>query len=1013
MSRNVSVGSILVGLAIIAVLQLDAGAQGTSAASISGVVTDSSGGVVPGVAIEVSSPVLIEKVRTTTTNERGEYRIVELRPGTYAVTFARQGFASVRREGIELTSNFNADINAELPVSAREELVTVSGASPLVDTQNVARRTVISKALLDTVPTGKNLLSFYSLTPAAVTPTNAQDVGGGKGETSARVSVHGSKQGDTKMMLDGMSFNSFEGEGSARAFFVNALTAQEVVVDTPSGSTSAEYTSNGVVVNLIPRDGGNRFSGTIFATGSNHALQSDNLTASLQAAGTKTTSGTRSVYDLNGLLAGPLKRDTVWFMSAHRRWGRTERVANLFHDTVLNDPYFTPADGTNGRSFAPGEPSEDFRSDNVRITWQANSKNRVNGLYEHQSTNHQNNFSYLTAGIASMEAGNPYCYNDHLIMGTWSATASHKLLFEGGMLFLNTEQNSFKNLCAGIPTARLYRDTTVSFSFNGNGPFQNERGERPFKQRFSTSYITDSHHLKVGMAAEESLPRLTWTDRGPTPFTYTFRAGMPISLTEYASPLVGGEVKIRPDLGIFVQDQWTLNRFTINLGLRYEYHRVYADSLTTPAGPLVDAHDLPRVDCIPCWHDLDPRFGVAWDVFGDGKTAVKASVGRYVALASWVQSRTFAPQNAIVASTTRAWSTMRPWSADIVPDCDLRNPNANGECQAMANRSFGQSVLVTKPDPNWITGWGKRGYSWSGSLSIDHQLSPAVALSAGYFRTIYGNQIVTRNEATTPADYDAYCITAPVDPRLAANVSGQQICGLYDVTPTKFGVVNNVVTLADNFGHPTEHYNGVDVNIIVRAVRGMNLSGGWNVGNAISTLTTFPGATTSKSNTCFIVNSPQDLQFTTAPGSTALTSCETGNPYQHRFRMNGSVTLPHGLQAAAVYQSLPGPNYDANYTYGNAQIQGLGRNLSGGVSAITVNLVPPLSQFLGRINQVDVRVSKIFTTVRGRYQFNLDAYNLLNSSAILWVNSTYGANWLSPTSTLDARLIKVGLQYDF
>jgi hypothetical protein len=154
--------------------------------------------------------------------------------------------------------------------------------------------------LLDTVPTGKNLLSFYSLTPAAVTPTNAQDVGGSKGETTARVSVHGSKQGDTKMMLDGMSFNAFEGEGSQRTFYVNALTAQEVVVDAPSDSTSSEYSSNGVIVNVIPRDGANRLSGTLFATGATHHFQSDNLSAALQAAGTKTTSGTRSLYDLNG-----------------------------------------------------------------------------------------------------------------------------------------------------------------------------------------------------------------------------------------------------------------------------------------------------------------------------------------------------------------------------------------------------------------------------------------------------------------------------------------------------------------------------------------------------------------------------------------------------------------------------------------------------------------------------------------------------------------------------------------
>src|SRR5262245_53475761 len=158
-----------------------------------------------------------------------------------------------------------------------------------------------------------------------------------------------------------------------------------------------------------------------------------------------------------------------------------------------------------------------------------------------------------------------------------------------------------------MPRSRLYRDTTLSFPFNGNGPAQIASAQAPFKQRFSMSYITGSHHFKVGMAAEENLTRLTWTDRGPTPYMYTFRNSLPISLTEFASPVIGGELKIRPDLGVFAQDQWTLHRLTIDAGLRYEYHRVYADALTTPAGPLVDAHELPRVDCIPCWHDLDPR----------------------------------------------------------------------------------------------------------------------------------------------------------------------------------------------------------------------------------------------------------------------------------------------------------------------------------------------------------------------------------------------------------------------
>ena len=1004
MSVKAFAGRILLAIVVLPALPLTAGAQGTSAASIAGVVTDASGGVLPGVTVEASSPVLIEKVRTTVTNDRGEYRIIELRPGTYTVSLTMPGFASFKREGIELPPSFTATVNAELRVGGIEESVTVSGATPLVDTQNVTRQTVLPKALLDAVPTGKTLLSFYALTPALQSPTNAQDVGGSKGETSSRASLHGSKQGDTKMMLDGMSFNWFEGEGSGRTFFVNALTAQEIVVDTPSGSTSAEYTSNGVVINVIPKDGGNRFSGTLFAAGTDHNLQADNLTAALQAQGTRTTSGIRSVYDLNAVVAGPMIKDKVWFMSAHRRWGRRERIANLFHDSVLNDPYFTPDYNQ------PGEPAEDLRSDNVRVTWQANQKNKINVFYEWQWNNQANNFAYLNAGVASMESGNPYCNRPQLLMGTWTDTASNKLLFEGGVLLNDSWQNTFTHACAGIPTNRLYKDTTLPFSFNGNGPSQTDSGQRPFKQRFSMSYVTGTHHFKVGMAAEESLPRMTTTDRGPTPYTYSFRAGVPISLTEYASPVLTGEVKIRSDLGVFAQDQWTVHRLTFNLGLRYEYHRTKADPIDTLAGPLVDAHSLPGLDCIPCWHDLDPRLGVVWDVFGDGKTAVKANLGRYVGLVSWVMSKTFNPQNAIVASTSRSWNDL---NSNLVPDCDLRNPNANGECSPMANKNFGQQVISTTPDPNWIQGWGKRLYSWAGSVSVDRQLTAGVALTAGFYRTTFGNQTVTRNTALTPADFSPYCITAPVDLRLPASVSGQQICGLYDINPSKFGIVNNVVTLASNFGKASEYYNGADVNLVARLPHGVTISGGWNIGNSISLLSTWPGVTTSKSNQCVLVNSPEDLRYTVLSG--VASGCETGNPYQNLLKVNGSVPLPWDFQAAAVYQSIPGPNYDAFYTATNAQIApSLGRNLSGGVNTVTVDLVQPLSQFFDyRINQLDVRLTKIFRLQRGKFQMNFDIYNVLNGSYSLWTNNTYGSRWLSPTSTFDARLVKLGVQYDF
>ena len=165
-------------------------------------------------------------------------------------------------------------------------------------------------------------------------------------------------------------------------------------------------------------------------------------------------------------------------MTAHRRWGRRERIANLFNAVQLNVPQYVPADGTNGRPFEPADAAEDLRSDNVRVTWQINQKNKVNGFYEWQWNNQPNNFAYLNAGVASMESGNPYCNRPQLFMGTWNNTATNKLLFEGGVLLNNSWQDSFTYSCAGIPSNRLYRDPTLSFPFNGNGPSQSRTGQR-------------------------------------------------------------------------------------------------------------------------------------------------------------------------------------------------------------------------------------------------------------------------------------------------------------------------------------------------------------------------------------------------------------------------------------------------------------------------------------------------------------------------------------------------------
>jgi len=291
------------------------------------------------------------------------------------------------------------------------------------------------------------------------------------------------------------------------------------------------------------------------------------------------------------------------------------------------------------------------------------------------------------------------------------------------------------------------------------------------------------------------------------------------------------------------------------------------------------------------------------------------------------------------------------------------------------------------------------------SLSVDREVMPGVALSAGYYRTWYGNFYLTDNLNVTPADYSPYCITAPVNAGLPASISGQPICGLYDINPAKFGLVNNVVTLASNYGKQTEVYNGADVTVNARLGRGATLSGGWNVGTAIQTGVVNAGNATSRTNNCFVVDSPQQLYH-----------CDIQNPYQQRVKVSGSYPLPGDFQASAVFQSLPGANYGALYTATTAQIApSLGRNLAGNVKSATIDLLPPFSQFGPRMNQLDLRFTKKFALNKTRIQANFDIYNVMNANTVVSYNNTITnpATWLRPTQVVDGRLAKFSVQLDF
>jgi hypothetical protein len=951
---------IFIGFSWLALWPAGAFAQADTTA-IAGSVRDTSGGVLPGVTIEASSPALIERSRTVVSDANGLYRIIDLRPGTYIVTFTLAGFNTARREGIELVAGFTAPLNMVMTVGALEETITVTGAAPVVDVSNVATRTPLPRQVLDGIPSGRNVTALGALIPGANPRgpgsggAGGSDVGGSNGISKQYLRYHG--LGDTVTLIDGMRSNAPSGgEGDNSQYYWGGTMVEELSYVTSDGS--AEAAQGGLRLSVVPKEGGNNFNGTAFFNYTNSSLNADNFgdlgSRNLRRAG---LGYIKKIWDFNPAIGGPIKRDRLWFFYSYRHWGVNKTVNNCFDARTgeqCEDPEWIQS--------KPGM---------TRLTWQMTQKNKIVSYFDKQSKTRTN--YGITALIPTDASGRQYTGFNYVATLKFTSTLTNRFLLEAGTS--NSHLVYYNTYKAGTPANLLSSQelTTSVWSVTWNN------GDRRmdwdlWSHLTSLSYVTGSHSFKTGLSLT------TGTNDTRTRFngdvTLQTRGGTPVGVVLRNTPS-DAVAKLDTDMGLFIQDQWTFGRATITGGLRYDAFIGRVPAQFSPAGTWVPERSYAEIRDVPNWKDISPRMGVAYDVFGNGKTGIKMYLGRYVIGGGNTQfpgqANPFTASGS--ASDTRSWTDQ---NNDGVPQLNELGPSGNS--------NFGLGVLSQRPDDAVREGWHVRPYVWQYNAAFSQEVLPRVAINVGFHRNSWRNDTRAVNVLRTLSDYTPFPIVSPYD---------GAVIQMYDVDPAKRPLVDNVVKFASEYGELKQTYTGFDVSLNSRLPNGALLQGGVSVGRVATR-----GVVTDDPNNC-------EGSFY---GATRF--CDITPPFRPEVKFMSSYPLPWQFVANAALQIVPGPEIRALYNVTSAIARPtLGRNLS--VSSIPVDLIPRHTEFGDTLTQLDVRLARTFRLGRYRLQGQFDLYNLTNSNAVSTEFTTWGPRWREPQDVTVGRLAKFGVQLDF
>jgi hypothetical protein len=1035
-------------LAALTLLPATVSAQGT----LTGTVRDASGAVLPGVTVEAASPALTEKVRTVVTDGTGQYRIIELNPGTYSLTFTLPGFSTVKRDGIELSGSAVLTIPAEMRVGALEETITVTGETPVVDVQSVRRETVLSEDIISAIPATRAVGSLLNATPGLTVDNNGLQAT----PTMTFFSARGGPTNEGRMTVNGMTVAAAFNGGGVSSYILDSVNVDEVSVTVSGGMGETDI--GGPTMNLVPRGGGNRFSGQAFLNNAGDWSRGNNIDDEQLAAGITETPGIIKAYDASVSYGGPIVRDRLWFFGSYRKLNTETAVEGI----VANANAFN----LSRWDWAPDNSVTSRQSQGRtmyigRVTAQVSPKHRVMFNHEYQlrcegsplltETDgcHTRGAGWIAAGAAttSPEAHTPYFdFPYYVTQAMWTAPMTNRLLLEAGFTRFSyyhaggpgqlppdgifnigvTELSAAINPATGrqyVPRANYqYRALSQYLDNYGN----------PNNWRASGSYVTGAHNLKVGYQGA-FLRATTHAVVNPSMLSYTFNQGVPQS---FGFRLPDWQTSDRTSTAaLYVQDTWTRGRLTLQGAVRYDrawsWSPAEGNGTTTISPTNLAPITFERTPSVNSFNDITPRMGVAYDVFGNGRTAIKFNLGHY--LDSATNDSAYVANNpanrvarGIAGVVTRNWSDV---DGDRVVDCDLLNFGlqtgpGRDTCAALVgdNLNFGRTGgNLTQINPATLSGWGVRENDWQWGVTVQQELLPRVSIEVGYARRWFQGFTVTDDLQRDPSEYTSWTISAPQDPRLPGG-------GNYPITmyvPTAAAAATpaqNFVTFETDFGDArTNYWHGIDITLSGRMRNSLTFQLGTSTGRSVE----------DRCDTVVRIDSPDPRAMGGGPGQLG---CRDVDPFLTTLRGLMAYTIPKiDVQISGTFRSQPALELNqtgigaVTWQVPNTIVLGLlGRLPPGALATGTtaVNLLDTDHRLFvgGRRNQVDMRVAKILRFGSTRADIGLDIGNLLNTNYATAYTTTYqystnntlqGGTFLNPTSIYTPRFVRLNFTVNF